>query len=151
MKIDYLETVHNDYKEKSSSNIQVWRNVRIINTEVTKAVFADGSYCKGSTLGTDVLLNRGTFVLNSVIGDKSQIGFNTKVLHETVGKYCSISWDCSIGGPDHNMRTISTFNHRNQNHYNDKTCIIGNDVWMGSGTIMFRGISIGNGAVVGGW
>lgn len=150
MKIDYLETIYNDYQEKSSSDIQVWRNVRIINTEVTKAVFADGSYCKDSYIGVDVLLNKGSFILNSFIGDKSQIGFNTKVLHATIGKYCSISWDCSIGGPNHNMRTISTFNHKHQTHYKDNTCVVGNDVWMGSGVIMFRGITIGNGAVVGG-
>ena len=101
-------------------------------------------------MGKDVLLNRGSLILNSVIGDKSQIGFNTKVLHAEIGKYCSISWDCSIGGPNHNMKTLSTFNMRHQNHYKDNSCIIGNDVWMGSGAIMLRGISVGDGAVVGG-
>lgn len=150
MKIKYLETTNDDYTEKSSSDIQVWRNVRLIDSDVDRAVFADGSYCKGSIIGEDVLLNRRCFVLNSAIGNKSQIGFNTKVLHAEIGKYCSISWDCSIGGPNHNMRTISTYNMRKQNHYNDKTCVIGNDVWMGSGAIMFRGITVGNGAVVGG-
>lgn len=150
MKITYLETSFDDYSEKTSSDIQVWRNVRVIDTDVDRAIFADGSYCKGSKLGMDVLLNRGSFVLSSVIGDKSQIGFNTKVMHANIGKYCSISWDCSIGGPNHNMRTLSTFNIRKQNHYNDESCVVGNDVWMGSGAIMLRGISVGNGAVVGG-
>lgn len=149
MKIEYLETNSFDYVDKTTDDIQVWRDVRIIDTDVSRAVFADGSYCKGSNLGKDVLLNRGSFILNSVIGDKSQIGFNTKVLHAEIGKYCSISWDCSIGGPNHNMKTLSTFNMRYQNHYKDKSCIIGNDVWMGSGAIMLRGISVGDGAVVG--
>ncbi len=150
MKVEYLETNSFDYVDKATDDIQVWRDVRIIDTDVDRAVFADGSYCKGSNLGKDVLLNRGSFILNSVIEDKSQIGFNTKVLHAEIGKYCSISWDCSIGDPNHNMKTLSTFNMRHQNHYKDKSCIIGNDVWMGSGAIMLRGISVGNGAVVGG-
>lgn len=151
MKIQHLETNSFDYVDKTTDDIQVWRNVRIIDTNVSQAIFADGSYCKGSSLGKDVLLNRGSLILNSVIGDKSQIGFNTKVLHAEIGKYCSISWDCSIGGPNHNMKTLSTFNMRHQNHYKDNSCIIGNDVWMGSGAIMLRGISVGDGAVVGGW
>lgn len=150
MKIDYLESSFDDYKDKSLPGIQLWRNVRIIDTIATKAIFADGSYCKGSVLGHDVLLNKGCFILNSNINDKSQIGFNTKVLYATIGKYCSISWDCSIGGPNHNIHTLSTFNLNNQNYYLDKECVIGNDVWIGSGAIMFRGISVGNGAVVGG-
>lgn len=150
MKIQHLETNSFDYVDKTTDDIQVWRNVRIIDTNVSQAIFADGSYCKGSSLGKDVLLNRGSLILNSVIGDKSQIGFNTKVLHAEIGKYCSISWDCSIGGPNHNMKTLSTFNMRHQNHYKDNSCIIGNDVWMGSGAIMLRGISVGDGAVVGG-
>lgn len=145
-----LESDNLNFDNLSTENISVWRNVRIIDTHVRQATFADNCYCKGSFLGHGVLINKGAFILNSKIDDKSQIGFNTKVMHSQIGKYCSISWDCSIGGPNHSIRTLSTFNHRNQSHYSEKECIIGNDVWMGAGVIMMRGITVGNGAVIGG-
>lgn len=148
--IPELESDNNNFKDLSTESLSIWRNVRIIDTHVSKATFADNCYCKGSNLGRDVLINKGAFILNSQIDDKSQIGFNTKVMHAKIGKYCSISWDCSIGGSNHSIHTLSTYNHRNQSHYSEKDCIIGNDVWMGTGVIMMRGISVGNGAVVGG-
>lgn len=145
-----LESDNYNFTDLSTECLSIWRNVRIINTHVSKATFADNCYCKDSHLGHNVLINKGTFILNSQIGDKSQIGFNTKVMHSQIGKYCSISWDCSIGGSNHSIHTLSTFNHRNQSHYLEKECVIGNDVWMGAGVIMMRGITVGNGAVVGG-
>ena len=92
-----IETDAHNYSSIKNEDYVLWRNVRVIDSHVDKeVVFADGSYCKGCSLGKSVLLNRGSFVLNSRIGDKSQIGFNTKILYAKVGKYCSISWDCSI-------------------------------------------------------
>ena len=114
MRVDYLETNSSNYKEISTPAITVWRDVVIVATDIEKAVFADRSYCKGSKLGREVLLNKGSIVINSRIGDYSQIGFNTKILYATIGKYCSISWDCSVGGSNHNMKTISTYNLSHQ-------------------------------------
>ena len=148
--IKELESDNLNFKNLSTEYLSIWRNVRIIDTYVTKATFADNCYCKGSHLGRDVLINKGAFILCSRVDDKSQIGFNTKVMHSQIGKYCSISWDCSIGGSNHSVHTLSTFNLRNQSHYTEKECIIGNDVWMGAGVIMMRGITVGNGAVIGG-
>lgn len=80
--IDYIETDFHDYALKWSDDYKIWRNARVMDTYVSGgSVFADGSYCKGSHLGVNVLLNRGAFVLKSTVGDKSQIGFNTKVLY----------------------------------------------------------------------
>lgn len=145
-----LETDLLNFKEKSSPNLSIWRCARLIDTEVERATIADYAYCKDSILGVDVLVNKNAFVLNSKIGDKSQIGFNTKILYAEIGKFCSISWDCSIGGPNHNMRACTTFNFSGDRlHYESSKCQIGNDVWIGAGATVMRGISIGCGAVVG--
>lgn len=146
-----IETDLVNFKEKSSSTLNLWRCVRLIDTEVDKATIADYAYCKESILGEDVRINKNAFILNSKIGDKSQVGFNTKVLYAEIGKFCSISWDCSIGGPNHNMKACTTFNFTgDRSHYLNSICKIGNDVWIGAGVIVMRGITIGCGAIVGG-
>ena len=151
MKIDVLETHEDDFKQKSSSDLSVYRFVRILNSDINHSIVGDYAYVKDSVLGNDVLINRNAFILHSNIKDKSQIGFNTKVLYAEIGKFCSISWDCSIGGPNHNMKACTTYNFTgNRSHYSDMKCIIEDDVWIGSGAIVMRGLSIGCGAVVGG-
>lgn len=148
--IDYIETDFHDYALKWSDDYKIWRNARVMDTYVSGgSVFADGSYCKGSHLGVSVLLNRGAFVLKSTVGDKSQIGFNTKVLYAQIGKYCSISWDCSIGGSNHNIHSVSTYNMKGETHYGETECIIGNDVWIRCGAIVLRNITIADGAIIG--
>jgi acetyltransferase-like isoleucine patch superfamily enzyme len=111
--------------------------------------FADGSHYKGCHLGLRVLLNKGSFVLNSQIDDESQIGFNTKILYSNIGKFCSISWDCSIGGANHNIRVVSNFNMKGETHYKETSCIIGNDVWVGAGVNVLRDVIVGDGAIIG--
>ena len=148
--IDHIETDSQNYASKWNEDYKIWRSARVLDTYVFGGgVFGDGSYCKSSYLGVSVLLNRGAFVLKSTVGDKSQIGFNTKILYAQVGKYCSISWDCSIGGSNHNIHAVSTFNMRGETHYGETKCIIGNDVWIGAGVNVLRNVIVGDGAVVG--
>lgn len=151
MKVEALETYSDDYKEKSSDNLSLYRFSRIINSEVDHSIVGDYAYVKDSFLGKKVLVNRNAFILNSMIGDKSQIGFNTKVMYAEIGKFCSISWDCSIGGPNHNMQACTTFNFTgDRSHYTETDCVIKDDVWIGAGVNVNRGISIGYGSVIGG-
>lgn len=150
MKIEALETRNDDFVEKSSENVSVYRYARIINSEVNRSIIGDYAYVKDSSLGNNVLINRNAFILNSKIGDKSQIGFNTKVMYAEIGKFCSISWDCSIGGPNHNMKACTTYNLTgDRSHYIETECVIKDDVWIGSGVTVMRGLSIGCGSVIG--
>jgi acetyltransferase-like isoleucine patch superfamily enzyme len=86
-----------------------------------------------------------------------------------VGKYCSISADVkAFMSGDHNFNVISTFpfNHpgmaisklvrncaipttQSYNLPHRLEVIIGNDVWIGHGAIIFRDTTIGDGAVIG--
>lgn len=100
----------------------------------------------------------------------------------SVGRFCNIATNCSIGAGEHNFSCISPsiafelnpaerFN-RFHDLCNDKTyvdqmrknlhetmlehgnerlfkqTIIGNDVWIGTGAIILKGIKIGNGAII---
>ena len=86
---------------------------------------------------------------------------------DEIGRYCSIARDVRIGDPGHpvdwlgsgtfqyNASTwswhpagvVSEVRHEQRNF--DKAPVqIGNDVWLGAGAIVLRGVSIGDGAVV---
>jgi len=84
-----------------------------------------------------------------------------------VGKYCSIGHEvCALMEDDHEMDNISTypFGHPNmwvtqRYHLVDKQALyrrnrsldiqVGNDVWIGYGAVLFRGVKVGDGAVIG--
>lgn len=84
-----------------------------------------------------------------------------------VGRYCSISWDCSILGIAHPTDRITTHVMTFRQYYADAMkewrgdapepapfaadkgpVIIGNDVWIGQNVLIQQGVRIGDGAVV---
>jgi chloramphenicol O-acetyltransferase type B len=84
-----------------------------------------------------------------------------------IGKYCSLGEDITaFMAHDHNISNISTFpfGHKGMKitklmskplpriRYNKDRklkVVIGNDVWIGSHTVIFREVNIGDGAVIG--
>ena len=97
-------------------------------------------------------------VSNSTIGDRSSVGRYAKIQNAEIGKFCSISWDVTIGALEHPISSISmhAFPYRKQfNLCEEDTQIkhdsvyIGNDVWIGCGAIIMPGVHIGNGSIIG--
>ena len=96
---------------------------------------------------------------NSSIGERTSVGRYFKIAYAIIGKFCSISWDVTIGAISHPMHAISTHAFSFQKRFGlcktdqkleHQYVEIGNDVWIGTGVIVMPGIHIGNGAVVGG-
>lgn len=95
---------------------------------------------------------------DATVGKRSSIGRFSKVRYAEIGRYCSISWDVTIGAIEHPLHALSThaFPYRKRFGLCDKdrqiehrTVVIGNDVWIGCGAIIMPGVEIGDGAVVG--
>lgn len=93
------------------------------------------------------------------IGDYSYVNSGTRVgKNVTIGKYCSIAYNCLIGMGDHPVDFVSTspFTFGENNVFNkeiawddyNRKVVIGNDVWIGSNAIIMQGIKIGNGAII---
>ena len=110
-----------------------------------------------SFLAKYVNLAHSVNVQNSEIGLRTSIGRYTKIRDAKIGKYCSISWDCTIGAPSHPIDRIAThaFTYRKQfgiseknDVFEEKLVEIGNDVWVGCNAIILSGVKIGNGAVI---
>lgn len=86
------------------------------------------------------------------IGSYCYIGKYCYLTKVKIGNYCSIANNVSIGQGSHSLKNISTSSFFYKNSYaelTEKDCVIGNDVWIGVDSIIMRGVTIGNGAVVG--
>lgn len=105
------------------------------------------SNCK---IGMKCKIERRGMLFDSVIEDYSYTGYNTVIKHTKMGKFCSVSWNVSIGGANHDYRKITThpfimnprFGYVSETGEYDSfkvPLVIGNDVWIGSGVNILRG------------
>ena len=89
---------------------------------------------------------------NNTIGDHTYIGFNSNITESVIGRFCSIANNVSIGIGEHKIKRVSTSSIFYSNPFEtltEKKCLVGNDVWIGSNSIIRRGVTIGNGAIIG--
>ncbi|MEG6568019.1 DapH/DapD/GlmU-related protein [Thermoanaerobacterium saccharolyticum] len=117
-----------------------------------------------AVLGKNVQIWENVYIGDNVsIGDYSYIGVNSRVESGKIGKYCSIASNVVIGPYEHPIYYISTHpflydlrykiksNKKYMEYKDDMICPpnIGNDVWIGTNSIILRGVKIGDGAVIG--
>ncbi len=90
---------------------------------------------------------------NTEIGDYTYINKNVDITKSKIGNYCSIGSHVRIGLGEHDITQISTSSLLSENGgykgLTQKDCIIKNDVWIGVGAVIRRGVTVGNGAVIG--
>ena len=150
------------------ARVSVYRNAMVRNSIIgddcwvgDDAVLADVELCGNNSV------NRRNVVLRSRIGRYSYTGNNTTIRSSDVGRFCSISWNVSVGGGDHEMAALTTMTKERFSFLDNiveaaelraeslqrlarlSSCIVGNDVWIGTGVIVMNGVSIGDGAVIG--
>jgi len=113
-----------------------------------------------SDVGHKCWLGKGVLFCYSKLGDYSYISRNSSVFSSAIAKYSSISWNVSIGPANHDINRISSHSMlyasrfsmlSGEPFYNqyDGTVNIGNDVWIGCSSTIIRGVTIGDGAVIG--
>ena len=112
-------------------------------------------------LGKRVRISRDCVIDCKKIGDFSYMGDNVDVGQGVmIGKFCSLARMINIGSANHPFLKVSTHPCFFDNYYkfvkhlpvllNDKPpTMIGNDVWIGSNAQVLRGVTIGDGAVIG--
>ncbi len=97
-------------------------------------------------------------IQDSHIGNHTSIGRYDKIREADIGKYCSISWDVTIGAPTHPFSTITNCALTYRKEYGvvdfdgnlpQKRTKIGHDVWIGCDATLIAGVTVGDGAVVG--
>jgi acetyltransferase-like isoleucine patch superfamily enzyme len=115
-----------------------------------------------SIIHQNVRLQNNCIVNNSQINSYTYLGKNCLVQNTSIGKFCSIANDVLIGLGNHPLDLLSTsplfYKTINALEINlikeDKGTIeylpieIGNDVWIGTRSIILDGVTIGHGAVI---
>lgn len=143
-------------------NVRQYAGVVLRGMEIgDDVVLADGVFAVDSVIGNHCTIERRGMVFGSCMGDYSYTGYHAVVKHARIGKFCSLSWNVSIGGADHDYRHITTHPFPFDAGYGlcgaarggyasfERECKIGNDVWIGANAVVTRGVRIGDGAVVG--
>ncbi len=126
------------------------------------ANISDTSLVLKSKVGDHCQLFEDSMLCYSELGNFSYLSRRTSVFSSIIKKYCSISWNVSIGPANHDYHRITShsmlfatrfgmIDDNAQRYYNqyDKETIIENDVWIGCNAVILRGVHIGNGAVIG--
>lgn len=112
-------------------------------------------------IGKNVVIKKHCLIERNVeIGDYTFINDYTRidVYTKKIGKYCSISHNVKIGMAPHPIDYVSTspvfysssrgFLEEELFSVNQGSTTIGNDVFIASNSIIFSGISVGDGAVI---
>jgi virginiamycin A acetyltransferase len=113
-----------------------------------------------TTLGEMCMVGSFSKMAYSTMDDLSYIGDYTIVINAVIKKFASISWGVTIGPEEHDytrltnhsfLYSLKSFELTPHKHYSpfEKECVIGNDVWIGCNSTILRGVTIGDGAVIG--
>lgn len=167
MAIQSIDETAQVISSELEGNIVIYKNARILNSKLFgNNSVGDFSTIRQSQLGNHVSIQRNCDIMRCKVDDYSIIEKNAVIHDAVIGKFCEISWHCSIGGDNHNYK-LPTIHHwywnktfgfeedpnaiGGQNFRNkiySEECEIGNDVWIGSGVTVNRKVHVGNGAIL---
>ncbi len=143
------------------NDIKIYNGASVKDSSIkSKVSVGNDSVITESNIGDGTAINRRNYILKSTVGKYSYTGIGSMILSSVVGNFCSISWNVSIGGADHEHTNTSTLpkwrfqlmdtgSFDNLGKFNDPPCIIGNDVLISTNAIILRNVTIGDGAVIG--
>jgi acetyltransferase-like isoleucine patch superfamily enzyme len=125
----------------------------------------DGNVTVGRSLSFEppVVINNGVSIDALEIGAYSYIGPAARIFKATIGRYCSVAGDVTIGDGDHPVDRLTTspvtyvpaFSWYKPSRPTEpwrepyRTVTIGHDVWIGTNVVIFGGVQIGAGAIIG--
>lgn len=116
---------------------------------------------KNSVVHPTSKVESGSSFYGSKMERHSFCGYDCDIQNTTIGKFCSIASNVSIGGSSHPIVWVSTSPvfYANRDSIKQKysrferveslTTNIGHDVWIGKGVLIKAGVEIGTGAVIG--
>ena len=155
---------HKVHFEHTSRKDYLWRIIKsILNLSLIKDLFGlTAYYCVNHTIGKrQAKIGKGTKIHSTVILRQAyniEIGEGCLINHNNVLQAGKVDGKIKIGNYVHTGANVMiiAFNHAfdtrevptiKQDYY-DADVIIGDDVWIGGGSIILAGVTIGKGAIV---
>ena len=142
---------------------KIYQGARIQKSTLKRnTVVGNFSRIDFSNLAEFCRVDRNNHLFHTTMKKRSYTGIGTVILHADIGAFCSISWNVSIGGANHDYSRMTQhsflynpydeFRPNNEPIPYDRfknSVQVGNDVWIAAGAIITRGVKIGDGAVIG--
>ena len=147
-----------DNKSVLGSNVKIYRQASVVESNLRDDVsIGDESIIRFSNLDEKVEIGRRNTIDHVTIGKGTYTGEFCIIKYCSIGKYCSVSWNVSIGGANHEIERLSSsplhriFGNPAEQYksFEEEQINIGNDVWIASGVTINRGVKVGDGAVIG--
>ena len=114
------------------------------------------NFVKLGQVSGDVLINNKIEIGKMTYGTLNVLSFGNEFEKLRIGCFCSIAEKVNfLLGGEHNYKTISTYPFKvmlgtsKSEAITNGTIIIEDDVWIGYGSIILSGVTIGRGAVIG--
>ena len=139
---------------------RIYKNVIVRKCEIGEnCIIGDFGHVEDSVLEQYTQIYPFGTMYSSRLGAYSYVQKNSSIWHANIGKFCSLSWNVSVGGGEHDFHKVTAHSFLYSKSYGfieeplyerfaDK-CEIGNDVWIAAGASILRGVTMGDGAVVG--
>lgn len=105
---------------------------------------------------TDVLCEDKVWLSRCTLLGPVRVGYRsyaneTLLRNVDIGRFCSIGRRCSIGGALHDVDCFTTHpSAASRDFVRDPQTRIGNDVWIGDNVLILSGITVEDGAIIGG-
>jgi phosphonate metabolism protein (transferase hexapeptide repeat family) len=124
----------------------------------------DGAEVVGSTLGRYVEIGAGARITECVFGDYSYTDRYADIAYSTLGKFVNVAAFVRINPGEHPYQRASLhhFMYRSQYYWADEKdeeaifnwrrsrgAVIGHDTWIGHGSVIMKGVTVGDGAIIG--
>lgn len=93
-----------------SQSARVYERVRCVNSRIgDNCCIGDDCDICDSTMEQKSELGRRNLIRNTLLGTGSYTGTNTIIKNAQIGRYCSISWNVSIGGDNHAYQDVAMY------------------------------------------
>ena len=143
-----------------ADSARIFKNVIVRRSDIGEnCIIGDMGHVEDSKLDYFTQLYPFGTMYHSELGAYSYVQKNSSIWHATIGKFCSLSWNVSVGGREHDFRKVTAHSMLYAKPYGfieepmyerfSEKCEIGNDVWIAAGVSILRGVTVGDGAVVG--
>lgn len=152
------ENKNSIFKSILDENVKLWNNIRIHRSRIhTNSSIGDDSIIVDSVLEEKCEIGRRNIISHATLGKGTSTQGNTTLRYCSIGKYCAISWNVTIGAPNHEMHRLAMahlsyiFEDEKQEtlpSFLERSCTVGNDVWIAAGAHVTRGVSIADGAII---
>lgn len=144
----------------NSNYALMWSEPPYGNSISESTVIAEDCDIRGSYFGQHTRLKRMVEFKNSRLGDYSYVASFSVVNASDIGNFCSVAHLAAIGLWEHDQKITTHSFHlfESSGHFvkgyvdyekDHIRTLIGNDVWIGTQAVVLKGVTIGNGAIIG--